>query len=214
MADNIEKYNEEPQDPITLDNNEINEHNEEPQQKLENKTENNKKSGEDAVTTTLEIEKRVDLYDADGDGIVDDEMFEGSTHSFAIYFGSKNNISGLIIAYFVFIMQMILYLVCASQVMSDLSGDQFVIPVSVRFGKKCSEPKNLGISLSYHFIHLCNLIIIQYTFLYPLQHAKLSNYLIIKSNVSFVNICSLSTRFTKLRICCFSCNIISIFFNA
>ena len=90
------------------------------------------------------VDKREDLYDADNDGIVDDEMFKTSTHSFAVYFGRRRDIDGLIIAYFVFIMQMSLYTVCGYQVLMDLKGDEFTVPVTVRFGKTCSQPNNLG----------------------------------------------------------------------
>ena len=93
------------------------------------------------------VEKRADLYDADGDGVADDEMFEGSTHSFAVYFERKRNVDGVIIAYFVFFMQMVLYLVCAAQVMGDLSGSEFVIPVMVRYGQKCTDSTNLGVNI-------------------------------------------------------------------
>ena len=93
------------------------------------------------------VEKRPDLYDADGDGVADEQMFEGSTPSFAVYFERKRNIDGVIIAYFVFFMQMVLYLVCAAQVMGDLSGSEFVIPVNVRYGKKCTDPVNLGMNI-------------------------------------------------------------------
>ena len=107
----------------------------------------NPRSDKQEQTQAVEVisKQRADLYDADGDGICDDEVFEGSTHSFAIYYETKQNVSGVIIAYFVLAMQTILYLVCAAQVMGDLSGSEFVIPVMVRYGKKCSDPSNLGI---------------------------------------------------------------------
>mmetsp|Transcript_53847 Transcript_53847/g.86150 ORF Transcript_53847/g.86150 Transcript_53847/m.86150 type:complete len:362 (-) Transcript_53847:266-1351(-) len=94
-------------------------------------------------STPESTDKRQDLAHAhaDCDGIGDDELFEGSTHHFAIYFAEKRNVSGLIIAYFVFILQMSLYSICAHQVMGDLSGDQFMIPVQVRYGKDCKELK-------------------------------------------------------------------------
>ena len=61
-------------------------------------------------------------------------MFKRSTHSFAVYFEKKKNISGLIIACFAFVLiiQIISYESFASQVMDD----QFVIPVSVRLGSQ------------------------------------------------------------------------------
>ena len=89
-------------------------------------------------------EKPAHLYDADDDGIPDEMMFDGSTHGFAIFFAEKRDISRLIIAYFVFAMQMVLYIVCMNQVIGDLSGNEFTIPVSVRFGKKCTDEDNLG----------------------------------------------------------------------
>ena len=110
----------------------------------ENYNNTDKSEGDNNEEKDTEPEKRLDLYDADGDGVADDEMFEGSTHGFAVHFERKRNIDGIIIAYFVFLMQFVLYLVCAAQVMGDLSGSEFVIPVNVRYGKKCTEPANLG----------------------------------------------------------------------
>jgi len=110
---------------------------------LQTKADEKEDAGADADADAAkgdDANKRPDLYDADGDGIADEEMFEGSTHSFIIYYGMKKNVSGLIVSIFVLAMQMVLYVVCAAQVMGDLSGDEFTVPVQVRFGESCTTP--------------------------------------------------------------------------
>jgi hypothetical protein len=111
---------------------------------MEEFRDNDNDNTQPSTPTALEEEGDVKVVGhADCDGIADDELFEGSTHHFAIYFADKRNVSGLIVSYFVFILQMSLYSICAHQVMGDLSGDQFMIPVQVRYGKDCKKPESL-----------------------------------------------------------------------
>ena len=84
-----------------------------------------------------------ELYDEETFLMPDDELFDGSTHSFAINYGKTKNFDGCLIGYFVIIVQFVLYGVVASDVFDGLSGGDFAIPVQVQFGKSCTEMKDV-----------------------------------------------------------------------
>lgn len=106
------------------------------QQEQQNYTEKNKEAEKGDDYKKPEVKDG--LYDNDGDGEHDEELFEGSTHNFAIYYGQKKDINGCIVAAFIMVLQIVIYIVCMSQVVGDLTGDDFTIPVNVRYGKECN----------------------------------------------------------------------------
>eukprot|EP01084_Bolivina_argentea_P032929 60937_1 len=87
------------------------------------------------------IESNIKKEMGDGGDEDEDEIFEGSTHNFAVYYGqdADHNLNKCIVAVFVIIVQWVLYMVCAADVLENYAGDEFKIPVMVRYGKPCMD---------------------------------------------------------------------------
>ena len=107
----------------------------------------------DQQTNDVQIETTINNIDnidnnnnEDGRNSVDDgnkeeeeKLFDGSTHSFAIYYHQTKDMNQCIIAMFIIIIQMVLYGITAEDVIDNLNDSNFTVPVTVRFGQQCNS---------------------------------------------------------------------------
>ena len=74
----------------------------------------------------------------DDECMKDTKFFNGSSHQLALYYHENPNKNGCLIAIIVIIIQFVLLCICTVLLTDDISGDEFTIPVKVRFGQSCN----------------------------------------------------------------------------